>query len=64
LGDGFEFYIHIDKKSSLDLALLKNIKKVHLFKEYTVNWGSINHLKSILFLADKALKNKKIIFSI
>jgi hypothetical protein len=58
LGDGFEFYIHIDKKSSLDISMLENTRNEYLFKEYIVNWGSVNHLKSILFLAEKALKNK------
>jgi hypothetical protein len=57
LGDGFEFYIHIDKKFYIDTSILENIKNVHVFRKYIVNWGSVNHLKCILFLAEKALEN-------
>lgn len=59
--DNFEFYIHIDKKSRLsnnDFKKIKNSKKVKLLvQKYKVNWGSFNHLKSILYLAEKALEN-------
>jgi hypothetical protein len=62
LGDGFEFYIHIDKKFSYDMSPVEHIRNVHIFSEYIVNWGSVNHLKSILFLANKALEDKNNLF--
>jgi len=53
-GGDFEFYIHIDKKSATHIRESRN---VHVYKKYTVNWGSVNHLKTILFLSDEALKD-------
>jgi hypothetical protein len=57
----FELYIHIDKKSKItndELNLLKNYSQVKLVSQrYQVNWGGFNHLKSILYLAEQALKN-------
>jgi len=61
-GRDFEFYIHIDKKSSLnltDLSAYAEADNIHIYKEYIVNWGSVNHLKTILFLSKKALEDKK-----
>jgi hypothetical protein len=61
--EGFEFYIHIDKKSKEDINILKNIKSNNIklvSKKYNVNWGGFNHLKCILFLASEALKNENI----
>ena len=57
----FEFYIHIDKKSMLDLSSLYQItdKKVYVYRQYSVNWGGFNHLKAILLLAEEALKNEE-----
>ena len=59
LGDGFEFYIHIDKKSTMDLSLIEDIDYVHIFKNFYINWGSVNHLKSILLLSREALADKR-----
>jgi len=55
----FEFYIHIDKRSALDLSPLQRIveKKVFVNNTYPVYWGGVNHLKAILLLAGEALKN-------
>lgn len=59
--DDFEVYIHIDKKSiisQVELNQLENYSQVKLIvQKYKVNWGGINHLKSILYLTEKALKN-------
>ncbi|HCE54161.1 MAG TPA: hypothetical protein DER05_03800 [Lutibacter sp.] len=59
--DDFEVYIHIDKKSIItkeELNKLKNYSQVKLVtQKYKVNWGGFNHLKSILYLTEKALKN-------
>jgi hypothetical protein len=62
--DDFKIYIHIDGKSSIsnpELLKLKNFNNVELVvQKYRVNWGGLNHLKSILYLSEKALENKEI----
>lgn len=58
--DCFNFYIHFDRKNTPnDIYKLHDYKNVHVFSEYKVNWGSLNHLKAILFLSKKALENKE-----
>ncbi|MDO5987938.1 beta-1,6-N-acetylglucosaminyltransferase [Flavivirga amylovorans] len=58
--ESFEFYIHVDKKSKVlksdfeKIGARKNVKI--LSRKYRVNWGGLNHLKSSLFLASKALE--------
>ncbi|WP_170179813.1 beta-1,6-N-acetylglucosaminyltransferase [Flavivirga rizhaonensis] len=58
--ESFEFYIHVDKKSIIPKSVFKKInsrKNVKtLSQRYKVNWGGVNHLKSILFLAGNALQ--------
>lgn len=62
----YELYIHIDKKSNIsndELNHLKNKCQVQLVSQkYNVNWGSFNHLKSILYLTKSALKNPEIFY--
>lgn len=57
----FEIYIHIDKKSDIDSNTLEHLttySQVQLVsRKYNVNWGGINHLKCILYLAEEALKH-------
>jgi glycosyltransferase involved in cell wall biosynthesis len=57
----FEFYIHFDKRSALDLSLLRRIteKKVFVCNTFPVYWGGVNHLKAILLLAEEALRNRE-----
>ena len=55
----FNFYIHIDKKQKFDSSLFCEKENVFLYSKYTVNWGGMNHLKAILFLANEALKNNE-----
>lgn len=59
--DNFTIYIHLDKKSIISkeqLIAIKNVPRVKLFvRKYTINWGSLNHLKSILYLIKKALED-------
>jgi hypothetical protein len=57
-GTDFNFYIHIDKKSKLDISALQNIQNVFVNNSYKVNWGGLNHLKAILLLSAEALKNQ------
>lgn len=60
-GDNFALFIHIDKKSTIETAQLKNIQSLKnvrlLSRKYRVNWGGRNHLKSILWLSREALKH-------
>jgi hypothetical protein len=57
----FELYIHLDKKSKIsdiELAKLRKYDSVKLVEQkYKVNWGGFNHLQSILYLSEQALKN-------
>ena len=57
----FEIFIHIDKKSLLTKEakkVLNTYSSVKLISQkFRVNWGGVNHLKSILFLSKKALDN-------
>jgi hypothetical protein len=59
----FELFIHIDKKSAISKEELANLKKYDTVKlveqKYKVNWGGFNHLKSILYLTEQALKHKE-----
>lgn len=52
-------YIHFDTKSKNLLPQIINRKNVFVYSEYSVNWGSFNHLRSILFLCDQALKKEE-----
>lgn len=57
----FELYIHLDKKSKISDIELANLRKYDTVKlleqKYKVNWGGFNHLKSILYLTEQALKS-------
>lgn len=57
----FELFIHLDKKSKISEIELANLRKYNIVKlleqKFKVNWGGFNHLKSILYLAEQALKN-------
>ncbi|MDR0686707.1 MAG: LicD family protein [Dysgonamonadaceae bacterium] len=56
----FEFYIHVDRRSRMETAHLERKPNVHIYRAYSVHWGSRNHLKAILLLAGEALKNAEI----
>lgn len=58
-GKDFNFYIHVDKKSPMNLSKTIREDNIHIYKKYIVNWGSVNHLKAILFLSKEALENKQ-----
>ena len=57
----FKLYIHIDKKIEVPEMVfntLENYSQVSLVsRKYKVNWGSRNHVKAILHLAEKAAEN-------
>jgi hypothetical protein len=55
LSEDFDIYIHIDKRSSLQI---KNNENVFIFKKYKTYWGSFNQIIATLFLLMQAyLKN-------
>ncbi|MEB3121991.1 MAG: beta-1,6-N-acetylglucosaminyltransferase [Snowella sp.] len=60
--DDFYLYIHIDKKSLIskdDIEIIQNANNVvFLSRQFNVNWGGLNHLKSILLLSEEAIKNE------
>ncbi len=62
--DDYTFYIHLDKKRKYKdaeiQALINNPKVKLLSLKYKVNWGSIDHLKAILYLASEAIKDQNI----
>ncbi|WP_375583746.1 beta-1,6-N-acetylglucosaminyltransferase [Cyclobacterium xiamenense] len=64
LDDDFLFFVHIDKKSVVTEAQLRALserKNVRLIsRKYTVNWGGLNLLKAIIYLAKEALKDPQV----
>jgi hypothetical protein len=59
-------YVHIDKKSGLDIQNLKDQtnSQVSYFSQFNVYWGGFNQLQSILFLIEQAVSKKEIDFVI
>lgn len=55
-----KYYIHIDRKSKVDPKQIEKLAKRSeveiVSREYSVNWGGINHLKAILLLLEKAFR--------
>jgi len=56
LSSDFYLYIHIDKKSSIRKSDIQTNKHVFIYRRYSINWGSFNHLQAVLFLLKKSLK--------
>lgn len=57
---GFSFYIHLDSKSNLvdkksELLSLNNVCFVS--SDYSISWGSFNHIQAILLLLEKAISD-------
>ncbi|WP_336830741.1 MULTISPECIES: beta-1,6-N-acetylglucosaminyltransferase [Sphingobacterium] len=61
-GEDFNFYVHFDKKSQLDVTSLKSITNLTIINSYKVNWGGTNHFFAILDLCKAALENKDNVF--
>ena len=52
-----DIYIHIDRKSSIDVADLKTqYSKLYVFKEYSVYWGEYSQISVELLLLKAAVK--------
>lgn len=50
--------VHIDKRSDINPRDVVGHEGVSVYKCYRINWGSFNHLKSILFLLKQAMKSR------
>jgi len=59
-GDDYLFFIHLNSLSKFneqDLVALRDRKNVQLvMQKYATRWGSLNHLKAILYLCSEAIK--------
>lgn len=55
--DGFEVFIHLDKRSPELPEDMLSRAHVHVFRRYQVYWGSVNHLRAILLLMNEAQKH-------
>ena len=55
LSKDFDIYVHIDKRSSLNIYESEN---VFAFKKYNTYWGSFNQIMSTLFLLKRAYNTK------
>lgn len=57
--ESFYIYIHVDKKVWSDFEYLKKTyPNIHISSEYSVNWGSMEHLMSILHLLETSLEKE------
>lgn len=54
--DEFKVFIHIDKKSSINIEDLDFNSNVSIYKKYKINWGSYKHLLAILFCLREVIK--------
>lgn len=54
LSPDFDVYVHVDKRSNLELKPTKN---VYIYKKYKIYWGSLNLTMTTLFLLYQAHKN-------
>lgn len=54
--DGFEVFVHIDKRCR---QIPDEIQRpnVHLYQRYRIPWGSVNHLRAIVFLMCEAVSH-------
>ncbi len=55
--ENFDFYVHVDKKSNLKTEDISS--RAHIFSEYRIYWGAVEHLKAFLFLMEKAYTSGK-----
>lgn len=56
--DDFELFIHLDKKCQKDYRFLQERPHTHLYRQYKIAWGDINHLYAILLLVKEAYAHK------
>lgn len=56
--DDFELFIHLDKKCQKDYRFLQERPHTHLYRQYKIAWGDVNHLYAILLLMKEAYAHK------
>lgn len=57
----FDFFVHIDKKSNIEINDIKNICKksqIYVFKEIKIRWADYSQVECEIFLLNKAVKGK------
>lgn len=52
----FDFYIHIDRKSTVQDRFWETYPNVKVFSKFRIQWGSVKHLQAIFFLMKEAQK--------
>jgi hypothetical protein len=58
--EDLEVYVHVDQKSIPEFkesAMSMRSETTHIYSEYAVEWGSVDHLKAIIFLINEATKS-------
>lgn len=57
----FDIYIHIDKKSNININELRRIckkSKIYVFKEFNIRWADYSQVECEIFLLNEAVKGK------
>ena len=54
--DGFEVFVHVDKRCRQIPDDLQR-PNVHLYQRFRIFWGSVNHLRAIVFLMGEAVSH-------
>ena len=61
--DYFDLFIHIDKKSDIEIEDIRKIKieksQMFIYKKIEVRWADVSQVECELFLIEKALKSDK-----
>lgn len=60
----FLLYVHIDKKSDIDIDRIIEYKfpNLYIIRKYDIVWGGFNHLAAIIHLLNKALEDKRVTY--
>lgn len=58
----FELFVHVDRKCHEDYGCLKSYENLHLYNQYEIAWGDVNHLKAILLLMNEAFAYEELEF--
>lgn len=53
----FELFIHLDKRCREDISWMDGQSNLHLYRNYSVEWGDYRHLKAIVLLMREAYRH-------
>lgn len=53
----FDIYIHVDRRANITLTDIDN--RAHVYSEYKIHWGAVEHLEAIWFLMEKATEDDR-----